>query len=483
MNLQSGVGARWWSVRRSTRLRWTGCCAVLLATNLCGLLPPADGGPLADRFKSMFSTDYPVGSEEWWDEHKKKAVLVPGKGYQVEGYDGYFDQKGRPIQQAVERDDIAEKDEVGIFPGLSPEVVYTRAKSAVGLGRDQQIAKELFDEAEGYFAEGKYFKAAWHYKDAALRWPNSALEEDALFMVGESRFFDDDYPSARNAYDKAVAKFPNTRHLNTIVERQWAIAQYWEHVYFDGFKMPLSPNTYDKKRPTFDTIGHAIKTYDSIRLNDPTGPRADDAIIATAGIYFRRLRYEDADFHYTLLRNEYPRSDFQYEAHLLGLQSKMRKYQGPDYDGAALEEAQKLAKQLRTQFGHQLTAEEKERLRDVGAELNRQIALRDIEMATYNDNKKYYLAARHYYQRVIEQYPDSPLAEQARVRLAEIGDEPDVPPERLAWFLELVPQSRERTRVARIPELQRGGTLVAKNPQQSGESEEDVTPAAGTTVR
>ena len=90
----------------------------------------------------------------------------------------------------------------------------------------------------------------------------------------------------------------------------------------------MTPNGYDQTRPWLDTLGHAIKTYDNIRLNDPTGPRADDAIMATANIYFQRGRFDDADYHYSLLRREYPRSELQFEAHLLGLQAKLRKYQG-----------------------------------------------------------------------------------------------------------------------------------------------------------
>jgi outer membrane protein assembly factor BamD (BamD/ComL family) len=436
--------------------------------------------PSTSMFSGLLPQKASVGSTDWWEKHQKKAKFEPGKGYVVEGVEGYFDQNGRPIDRPVERDDLTPA-QIGLFPSLDPEVAYKRMKNAVGGGRDQQLAQGLFDEAEAYFAEGNFFKAAWHYKDAADRYPNSQLEEDALFMVGECRYFDDRYLRARDAYNKVVSKYPNTRHLNSIVDRQWAIAQYWEKKYFDSAKVPLSPNPYDGTRPTFDTIGHAVKTYENIRLNDPTGPRADDAILATAGIHFRRERYEEADYHYTLLRNEYPRSEFQFEAHLLGLQAKRLKYQGPDYDGAALEEAQRLAKQLRTQFAGQLSAEQKERLRTEMAELNRDVAAREVRMAKYYDDKDYFLAAREYYRRVVDQYPDSPLADEARTRLAAIADEPDVPPERLAWFVEMFPESRERTRVARIPELQGGRTIIATNPNPTGDS--GVQPASATITK
>src|SRR4029078_5777142 len=143
---------------------------------------------------------------------------------------------------------------------------------------------------------------------------------------------------------------------------------------------PATPNAWDKTRPWFDTIGHAIKTYDSIRLNIPPGPRSDDAIMATANIYFSRGRYDDADYHYTLLRKEYPRSELQFEAHLLGLQAKIRKYQGENYDGTPLEEAKVLVKSLNSQFASRLPPDEKKRLAEREAMLNKEVASRDYRM-------------------------------------------------------------------------------------------------------
>ena len=99
-----------------------------------------------------------------------------------------------------------------------------------------------------------------------------------------------------------MKEYTNTRYLDTVIDREWEIARYWEECDEHNPDWPLTPNAYDKTRPWFDTIGHAIKTYENIRLNDPTGPRADDAIMATANIYFARGRFEDADYHYTLLR-------------------------------------------------------------------------------------------------------------------------------------------------------------------------------------
>src|SRR4029453_18733552 len=113
------------------------------------------------------------------------------------------------------------------------------------------------------------------------------IEQDAMFMLAESYLYDDRLIKARDAYDALVKEFPNTRYMDRLIAQEWRIAQYWEH--YEDYSPDLvgTPNAYDKSRPWLDTVGNAIKTYDNIRLNDPTGPKADDAIMATANIYFR----------------------------------------------------------------------------------------------------------------------------------------------------------------------------------------------------
>src|SRR5690606_25874384 len=46
-------------------------------------------------------TEAPAGTPQWWKKHKKQAVFVPGEGYRVEGFEGYYDQEGRPIAARV----------------------------------------------------------------------------------------------------------------------------------------------------------------------------------------------------------------------------------------------------------------------------------------------------------------------------------------------------------------------------------------------
>jgi hypothetical protein len=95
---------------------------------------------------SPFGEAPPPGTPQWWKEHKKDRVLDVEKGYSVQGEQGYFDGDGRPMQgpAATERVvDLGDSDEeTGLMPGLDPRVQYGKMKSAVGLGPNEQFARD-----------------------------------------------------------------------------------------------------------------------------------------------------------------------------------------------------------------------------------------------------------------------------------------------------------------------------------------------------
>ena len=216
-----------------------------------------------------------------------------------------------------------------------------------------------------FFRREEYSKAAKAFKERSLvalthrsnRMPSS-IRRRAIFSIRNT--------PKPFVYDELLEKYPNSLHLDKVVRRQFDIARYWERSHDYDPNWVTTPNFIDDTRPLFDTLGHAIRTYENIRLKDPTGPLADSAVMTTANSYFLRGRYNDADYQYKIVREEYPQSKHQFEAHILGLQCKLRMYQGPNYDGGPLEDAKKLVKQLKQQFAGQLSSEERERLATVG---------------------------------------------------------------------------------------------------------------------
>lgn len=324
------------------------------------------------------------------------------------------------------------------------------ARTVTGRAINPDKARELYSQAERSYTtaikagdrRSDYLAAAKGFREAAQRWPDSALEQDALFLAGESYFFADYYPKANESYELLLKKFPHTKYMDLAQSRRFAIADYWLKLNEVDKQAFWEFNFFDQQRPMRDAFGHAVRVFDRIRIEDPTGRLADDSTLAAGNAYFTIGRYLEADNFYTDLRKTFPSSNHQFRAHLLGVQAKLRSYQGPDYSGIPLDEAEKLIKQIRRQFPHE-AEQEREFLTRAYAEVRYHKALREWDMAKYYDRRGESGAARFYYAVVANDYAETPFSRRAADRLAELGDAPDVPPQRLAWLVELFPQEED----------------------------------------
>jgi len=339
-------------------------------------------------------------------------------------------------EQSLAEDDAQEERSL-----LSLDGAVESLKRLIGQDTNAAVARALYDEAMELYRQRRFVEAARRFQRAADRAPKSRLQEDALFMAGESWFFADRYPAAFEAYEQLLNAFDYTRYLDTVVQRQFSIGRYWEQLNRVAPGWIFSFQFSDPTRPKVATLTKAIRADRSVQLHDPTGPLADDAVMATANAYFLQGRYEDAAYEYDLLRKEYPKSEHLKDAYLLGIQAKLRSYQGPWYDGTALVEARQMAEQALVLFGDEL-GEERQRLVDQLNEMEEQFAERDLVIGQFYEKKQRYGAARLYYQAVIDEHPTTQAAEEARRRLEAIADYPDEPPNRFQWLVDLFPSEK-----------------------------------------
>merc|ERR1711964_283032 len=107
-------------------------------------------------------------------------------------------------------------------------------------------------------------------------------------------------------------------------------------------------------------------------------------------------------------------------------------YQGPDYSGHALVEAKKLLRQIRKQFPVE-SNQEHEYLVRAAKEIQFRLAEREWHLAQHYFRRAEYGAARTYLRNLTAAYDGTPFAQLADQRLAEIGSQPDDPPQRLDW--------------------------------------------------
>lgn len=332
------------------------------------------------------------------------------------------------------------------------------AKQAIRLISGKEIenqneAKRLYQQADQVFrsATGQsevqrkktFARSAKMFGKSAEASEGTALEQDALYMQAESLFFSDQLPAATEAYQKLQAEHPRNRHNDQVASRLFAISRYWIQANKAGDDAWYKLNLTDASRPRLDADGHAIRVLDQIRYDDPTGRLADDATMAAAAEFIRQKKFEEADEFLTDLRETFSDSEHMFLAHLLGIRCKLEMYRGPRYSGLVLEEAQELIDRARTRFPDKLRDEKyADMVARAAAEVGFKRSERLMYRAEYREKRKEYGAARYYYQRILDEFSDTPQADQARERLGSVEQLPAVPEQRLSWLTTIFPESR-----------------------------------------
>ena len=370
--------------------------------------------------------------------------------------------------QKKQRDPFADAEEGGKEKDLSLDFVTKAVRQATGRGPNREVAYKLFGEGQGLYSEAiaqrskdagaarKVFATAGEkFAKAADRWPDSALEEEALYLAGESRFFADRYPEAEDSFERLLKTHPRTQYLDLVQARRFAIARYWLDLEEKQQESFFAVNVTDDSRPWRDTFGHSMRVFDRIRLDDPTGKLADDATLALGNAYFAQSNFIKADEYYTDLRKTFPSSEHQFNAHFLGLKAKLESYEGAEYSGSSLDEADKLLRQVVRQFPVE-AQKEREFLARIGGEIRFRQAEREWHRGSFYERRSEFGAARLHYDKLVSDFSDTPFAKEASQRVAAIADRPDVPPQRFEWLVDLFPE-RETVR-----------PLVATQPNASG---------------
>ncbi len=332
-------------------------------------------------------------------------------------------------------------------------------------GRDKQDvpkARELYLEGDKLFNDARALEgearldafraAAEKYKAAAKNWHSSALEQDALVMMGESYFFAEDYYRAEQAYAKLVKEYPRNPFMDHVGARRFEIADYWLKTDGENHKPLYLVNLTDGKYPWNDTGGHGRRVLEKMRLDDPTGKNTDDATMRLAIASFQKGDYESAADTFSDLRVTYPDSEHQFQAQFLELQSLMASYQGPHYSSVPLLDAEKRAKQILRQFPKE-AGEKREDLNLALAKIHFLKAERYWEQAEFRRKRQEYEAARRNLNIIIDKYADTPFAEKAKENLESLKDKGDDPPRYFAPLERIFPE-----RGAERPWLQNTGS-------------------------
>ena len=304
--------------------------------------------------------------------------------------------------------------------------LYNEALSIMDANPDGDQHIELFREAANEF------------RLAAGKFPDSQLEQDALYFEGESFFFANKYVQSNRAFENLIVRYSGTQYLDKAEARRFAIADYWLKLAENGPAIKLN----DPSRPRSGLEKEAWRIFHRIRLDDPTGKLADDATLALANAYFKAEKWIDAADTYEDLRRNYPGSPHQFHAHMFELKARLNSYQGASYDADPVVKADKILKQIVRQFPKQAREEERYLAQEAGL-IRNMLAEREWEMAKYFENQGENGAAKFYYQQVAQNFSDTEFGSKVGGEIERIADLPEKPKQYAEWLVNMFPESEQ----------------------------------------
>ncbi len=395
---------------------WLNCCVAL-------------GGLLT--FSSLGCTMFSAreGSLKEYNEAKRN----------IENPSGFADGVTRPEGRSAEKSGTSKAflQRIGLQRERRKDIELARKEYREGDDMFER-AKEL----EGEERAEAFRAAAKKYQSAAKNWQSSGLEQDALMMAGESLFFAEEFYRAEEMYGKLVKEYPRNPYLDSVDSRRFEIADFWLKHDSAIHRPFVVVNFTDDKLPWNDTAGHGKRVLERMRLDNPTGRVSDDATMRLAVDQFEKGKFEGAADTFADLRMTYPDSEHQFQAQFLELQSLMNSYQGSKYSSVPLDEAETRVKQIAKQFPKE-AGERQEDLNLAFGKIRFLKAERAWHGAEYRRAREEHGAARFYYQRLIDDFYDTPFAKEAETRIAELDGLPDDPPQRFASLVKLFPPPRD----------------------------------------
>jgi outer membrane protein assembly factor BamD (BamD/ComL family) len=289
--------------------------------------------------------------------------------------------------------------------------------------------------AEYLFRDQSYAKAAKAFAEVAEKHKKvPAVHERAIFMKAESEYEQGLYNEAKDSYEEFRKAYPGSRLVPLAMQRLFAISDTWlEDARRDVRRGRPSTvhrffNFEPNRKPLFDIDGHAVKTLEYVRDNDPNGPLADDSLMMAAGYHFTMGDFQEAENATDQLIHSYPHSEHQAQAHLLNAEAKIQAYKGANYDGHKLEEARRTLRAAATQFPSELDDDRQRIIREL-EEIRQEQAKAQFEIAEWyrrmgdlkpKESEKLYRAARVYYNYVQKSYPATKWADRSAERLKDL---------------------------------------------------------------
>ncbi|ACB76879.1 outer membrane protein assembly factor BamD [Opitutus terrae] len=284
-------------------------------------------------------------------------------------------------------------------------------------GSDAHNALNLMNRARELEEDGSRGAAIRRYKKVAKRYPASIYASEALYRSGKLYLARRQYFRSFEAFMEVTTRYPNTKHFNDVIGEEYRIAS----ALLDGAR-----NRWWGWFPGFTNRSRAIDYFEIIVQTAPYSDYAPLALMNKARGHLRARETEEAIDALDRMINQYPQSLLAPDAYLKLAQTHALLVEGPNYDQGSTKEAITYYEDFLILFPNDPNVPTAAKGLD---EMKQVLAESKIRIGDFYFYKRdNYTAARVFYNEAITSYPDSPVAQRARTKLAEVEAKASVKP-------------------------------------------------------
>lgn len=276
--------------------------------------------------------------------------------------------------------------------------------------------EEQFAWAMELFNQQDWDRAIEEFEKLPEVFPTSKLAAEGVYHAGLSWEKKGDPAKAADAFQRLIDRYPYSDRIRDAIQREFEIADRFasgEKVKVIG--MAVLPGK-DK----------ALELYKHIVKNAPYGTFGDQAQFKIGDVYKSMGEYLEAQKAYQGVVDEHPNSELVSKARFEIANCSMLASRKLAYNEQAADRALEEFKGFQQSFpeAEQQSAMAQEAIRAIRSEKARV----NFEIAAFYEKQKRYPSAKVYFQEIVDQYPETPSAQQAKQRLEGIERAEQSPP-------------------------------------------------------
>lgn len=294
-------------------------------------------------------------------------------------------------------------------PGKEEMQIFAKVRQAREWSEeDLSRQKDLFDEIETDYREGRFETAGDLLEDYLEQYPGSQYDERARFLLGNARFKEDAFEKSFSAFKDFSALYPVSDLGAEVVELEYVMGKD----FLDGLRSTFFG--------IFSNASIGEKIMEHIVENYPSSARASDAQWALARYHMRDEDWPKAQAAFRFVATQYPTSEWYTPALFYAAYCQYRQVKGAPYDPTTMRG---------TREGFELFLRESEGspwrndAKEIVLEMESLEAEHILVIAEWYVGQGREFSARFYFMKVVTLYPQTSAAERAKAALAAFAPE------------------------------------------------------------